>query len=325
MGTRYTEIRIAIDRFEGGSFSAAGQQGDWLDTAISFEGDLPVRIPSFSVPPRVVVTPICATKFDGKGGFNVMTPICVVRDVTTKGFRLAARNTDPDFGGSYAFNWVAIEESPGVTNPVPALAGGLFPRRHFAPFRESFRGHRTFRDHVFYSVPRDSRSLDTKVASVQVTATDRGVGEHSVAAVGLVHNPFEEDQLDLAAHNVDLVEGGCAFNWATFSYAQLFDASAARTPAPSIETGEVGEAWFEPCGQPGDWRTSNVGFKSPFAEAPVVLMTANKPADIPVRLNPSVIGVAQAVTPHGFRLAARNSDLAPGLVRFHWIAIGAPA
>jgi hypothetical protein len=324
MATRYPEIRIAIDRFEGGNFSPAGQPGDWLDIGISFEGDLPVKIPSFSVPPRVVVTPVQTTKFAGTGGLNVMTPICVARDVTTKGFRLAARNADPDFGGSFAFNWVAIEESPGTTNPVPALAKGVFPSKHFGPLRASFLGRRTFQDHVFYLMPSDSSFLDTKVASVQLTAIDRNVDEHSVPALGFVDNPFEEAQLDLAAHNVDLVAGGCAFNWASFSYADRFN-PAGPTAAPSVETGEVGEAWFEAGGRPGDWRTSDVVFKSPFADVPVVLMTANKPADIPVRLSPAVLGVAQAVTRRGFRLAARNTDLAAGLARFHWIAIGAPA
>jgi hypothetical protein len=146
-----------------------------------------------------------------------------------------------------------------------------------------------------------------------------------VAAVGLVSNPVETDELDLAAHNTDLVAGGCAFNWATFSYAQRFDPAATPTLEPSIETGEVAEAWFEASGRPGDWRTWDIVFATPFAAAPVVLLTAHKPADIPVRLNPAVLGVVQAVTPQSFRLAARNSDVGPGLAGFHWIAIGESA
>src|SRR5262249_13486851 len=43
--------------------------------------------------------------------FNVLTRICVARDVTVQGFRLAVRNADPDFGGFSAFNWIAIEEA----------------------------------------------------------------------------------------------------------------------------------------------------------------------------------------------------------------------
>jgi hypothetical protein len=157
MGTRYSQIRSAMDKCEGGNFSPAGQPGDWLDIFISFEGDLPVPLPHFSVPPRVIVTPIRMTKFH-RTGFNVMTPVCIVRDVTTQGFRLAARNADPDFGGSSGFNWVAIEASPGVTQPVPALERGVFPPRHFAPLRASFLDRRTFDDHVYYALapPRDA-------------------------------------------------------------------------------------------------------------------------------------------------------------------------
>ncbi|SAK96247.1 hypothetical protein AWB81_05366 [Caballeronia arationis] len=322
MTTRYTEMRIAVDNFEGGTLSPAGQSGDWLDVFISFEGDLPVKIPNFAASPRVIVTPVKATKFSG-GQLNVATPVCLARDVSTKGFRLAARNADPDFGGSFAFDWVAIEESPGVTGSVPALERGTFPPRYFAPSRESLLGRRTFSDHVYYLLPRELRLLDTKLSSVQLTATDQNVAGPSVPAVGIVDDPFEIDELDLSAHNTDLIAGSCAFNWATFSYSKLFDPTDGNTPDQRIDTGEVAEAWFESSGNAGDWRTWDVVFKSPFAVEPIVLLTANKRADIPVRLNPAVLGVAQAVTSHGFRLAARNSDLSPGLAGFHWIAIGA--
>lgn len=37
-----------------------------------------------------------------------------------------------------------------------------------------------------------------------------------------------------------------------------------------------------------------------------------------------MVGVAQAVTPFGFRLAARNSDCMAGRSGFYWVAIGWP-
>jgi hypothetical protein len=89
-----------------------------------------------------------------------------------------------------------------------------------------------------------------------------------------------------------------------------------------VETGNVPENWFERSGQQGDWRTWDIVFKNPFAGIPTVLLTANKAIDIPVRLSAAVLGMARAVTANGFRLAARNSDLAPGLAGFDWIAIG---
>jgi hypothetical protein len=38
--------------------------------------------------------------------------------------------------------------------------------------------------------------------------------------------------------------------------------------------------------------------------------------------NTAVVGIVQAVTPHGFRLAARNSDCGAGKAGFTWVAIG---
>jgi hypothetical protein len=253
-----------------------------------------------------------------------MTPVCVARDVTTKGFRSAARNTDPDFGGQYAFNWVAIEESAGVANPVPALEMGVFPARHFAPMCESFLGQRTFQDHVFYG--REVKLPDPNTSSVQLTATDRNVSGHSVPAVGIVRNTFFEDKdIELIAHNTDIVAGECAFNCAAFSFSELFDPAATTAPGPIIETGEATAAFFQPAGQPGDWHSWDIGFKSRFAQPPVVLLTASQPAGIPAESNPAVLSMVQAVTAHGFRLAGRNSDIGSGHTGFYWVAIGDPA
>ena len=329
MGTKYTQIRYAMDKFEGGRFSRADQSGDWLDISISFEGDLPVKVPNFVGTPRVIITPVRNTNLDptstpgsgGRLGFNVMTPVCVARDVTPQGFRLAARNADPDFGGFSAFNWIAIEETPGVENAVPALQKGLFPPRHFDPAFESFLGNRSFEDHVYYEMHNPPISLDNNVASVQLTATNQSVTEHNVAAVGIINNPVEVQQLDLAAHNVDITAGGCAFYGAAFSYENSIASGAAGSEL-QIDTGAVEEEWFEPSGHPGDWQTWDVVFASPFSELPVVLLTPYKPIDIPVRLSPAVLGMVQALTTGGFRIAARNSDIGRGLAGFFWIAIG---
>jgi hypothetical protein len=58
--------------------------------------------------------------------------------------------------------------------------------------------------------------------------------------------------------------------------------------------------------------TWEIGFKNQLAQPPVVLLTPNKPAGIAAESNPAVVGVVQAVTSHGFRLAARNSDIGSG-------------
>jgi hypothetical protein len=322
MSSRYSQIRIAMDIFqEAPRFAPAGQKGDQFEQHISFEGDLPVPVPNFTSPPRVIITPVKKDRFDSTGGFNVMTPAYVARDLTPKGFRFVAFNTDPDFEGFSAFNWVAIEESRDVTNQAPELKKGVMLPHEFRPFRESFLGKRTFQDHGFDGVK--GLPFDSSAASVQLTATDHNVQGHSVPAVGIVYNAVEGEAGAMEAHNIDIVSGACAFNWAKFFYREPF--APLGQPEPFIETGEVAEAWFEARGQPGDWRTWNVVFSAPFAKPPLIWLTAMTPADIPVRLNTAVVGVVQSAAASGFRLAARSCDTRPGLAGFYWIAVGDPA
>ena len=91
MSSRYSQIRIAMDLFhEAPRFAPAGQEGDRFEQHISFEGDLPVPIPNFTSAPRVIITPVKKERFDSRGGFNVVTPAYVAREVTPEGFRFVA-------------------------------------------------------------------------------------------------------------------------------------------------------------------------------------------------------------------------------------------
>ncbi len=63
-------------------------------------------------------------------------------------------------------------------------------------------------------------------------------------------------------------------------------------------------------------------FTDPFLAPPVVLLTDNDPRS--EGRNPAVVGIAQNVTPFGFRVAARNSDYIGGRTGFYWVAIGWP-
>jgi hypothetical protein len=157
---------------------------------------------------------------------------------------------------------------------------------------------------------------------VQLTATDQHVTEHEVVAMGMINNPSEVSQLDVAAHNIDVVAGGCAFYGAAFSYSSVIASGASGGSDLRIDTGQVAESWFEASGHPGDWQTWNVFFAAPFNQLPVVLLTPYKPIDVPVRLSPAVLGMVQALTTRGFRIAARNSDIGRGLAGFFWAAIG---
>jgi hypothetical protein len=322
LSTRYFELRIAMDRFnEAPRFAAAGHEGDRFERFISFEGDLPVPIPGFKTAPRVIVTPLRMLVHDGPA-FNSMTPSCSARDITTKGFRLTANNVDADAGGWMAFEWVAIEESPGERKAMPDLRTGVFSPLQFAPFHDSFLGTRTFHDHAFGA----TGLFDGLPASVHLTPTDWNTEGHSVPAVGIVDASQDQpSRRSFLAHNVDVTTGSCAFNWATFSLDSFSDPAANKgAPERRVDTGDVAEAWFEPGGQTGDWHTWEISFNAPFRQAPVVLLTATNAVDVPIRLNATVVAVAQAVTSTGFRLAARSCDSIAGLSGFNWVAVGHP-
>jgi hypothetical protein len=326
MSSRYSQIRIAMDLFnEVPRLSPAGHDGDHFEQLISFQGDLPVPIPEFETPPRVIVTPVIKNRFDGPG-FNLVTPVCAARSITANDFRLAVYSQDPDFGGECALSWVAIQESPDAAQDVPDLRCGVFPALQFAPFRDSALGNRTFRDHGF-----GGAGLDSELASVQLTATDTGVDGHSVAAAGMVDNAEGQDsrpESRMTGHNTDSSGGGCAFNWATFSLSRSPEPRGTAIDAtgePRIDSGVVAEAWFEAGGHGGDWRIWDIGFAAVFGRPPIVLLTPTLAADIPARLSAAVVGVVQATSTTGFRLAARSGDTHPGLSGFNWIAIGDPA
>jgi hypothetical protein len=311
-----------MDRFdEGPRFAAAGHDGDRFERFISFEGDLAVPIPEFQTAPRVIVTPLRTSVRDGPA-FNSMTPCCSARNITTRGFHLAAQNLDADTGGRMAFAWVAVEESPGRRKAMPGLRTGVFAPLLFAPFHETLLGTRTFHDHALGA----NGLFDGLPASVHLTSTDWNVPGHSVPAIGIVD--ASEDQpsrRSFLAHNVDLAGGSCAFNWSTFSMDNFSDpAQNQAMPERRVETGDVAEAWFEPGGRTGDWHTWDIHFRVPFGQPPVVLLTATRAADVPPRLSAAVVAVAQAVTGEGFRLAARSCDAAAGLSGFNWLAVGHP-
>ena len=68
--------------------------------------------------PRLIVTPILDDEFD----FDAF-PVCVIRDLSMAGFTLAARNMATH--GFAAFNWMAVRETPGITQTVPDASGSV--------------------------------------------------------------------------------------------------------------------------------------------------------------------------------------------------------
>src|SRR5271165_1421232 len=323
MSTKISNCAIAIGHLEGVDFGPAGQKGDWaVFQGVFTTGPKPI----FTEVPRLIVTSI-SYEFDF-GAF----PVCVIRDLSTTGFTLAARNMAAH--GFTAFNWMAVRETPGIKQLVPDVSIGVLPPLFFGPVGapNSEAGTTTISE------------VSTDSGAVLLTATDQNVSGHSVAAVGALRSVFVErigKSSALVARNPDIVSGDCAFNWASFTFNAVFDPDAftlrttvddkgspmeIETPVPEIqiETGEVSPARFQPSGQPGDWHTWEVNFSDSFSTTPVVLLTPNKAKTTLPEANPAVVGVVQAVSPHGFRLAARNSDLGSGETGFYWVALSLP-
>lgn len=97
-----------------------------------------------------------------------------------------------------------------------------------------------------------------------------------------------------------------------------------------IQHGRLTAQFFAADGVPGDWRSWQVSFATPFPDdaVRVVAMASEDGVDNGLGIVP-VVPVVTAVTRQGFTLAARNSDVASGSAGMHWMAVrespGTPA
>jgi hypothetical protein len=118
MAVKITQSIIKRGHQEGGNFKPTGQPGDWFIT------DVGVDWPDMDRPlPRVIVTPILE---DESPQQVEAMPVCVVRNMFSKGFTLAARNAahSPGFA---AFNWMAVRASPDANPAVVRMAQSVTP------------------------------------------------------------------------------------------------------------------------------------------------------------------------------------------------------
>jgi hypothetical protein len=313
MGLRYTQCTIQTGTLgEGEHFGPAGKPGDWQEFSASFTQPLSPTLPS----PRVFITPALDNSFH-RGS----APVCVITAATSEGFTVAARNIS-NSAGETAFTWVAMcdtaEKDPigtPLTHDVPGLRVGALAPRSFAPDGE-------IGDLQTWPTPRNFSPLGVEVdpfsielSSVLMTPANLNVTTNNVAAVGLVDRPQADGLAVLTARNSDSARGECAFYWAVFAQSALFDSSKRE---PSIETGAAFSS-FAPSGSFGDWQFEDIYFSDPFLTPPVILLSG-----LIVNHRLAVVGLAQDVTPYGFRLAMRNADIIGGPAGCSWAAIGWP-
>jgi hypothetical protein len=227
--------------------------------------------------------------------------------VSTTGFTLWGRNSDSEEGEA-GFYYMAVEElgQPPPGEPVD-LRLGILQQKFF--IREGQPGAWQTWFPTFRAFPAG------KQYAALVTGCNLNVRSSNVPAVGISRN-LDVDYFDLAARNSarcmppSRSSGACAFYYVA--------GVEGEKPEPDriwIDSGVVGPNPFGSSCNAG-WTTSwEVYFSRPFLSPPVVLLTC-KDADV------AVVGLARDVTTHGFTLAGLNSDCAPGMAQFYWVAIG---
>ena len=317
MLTSFQETLIQFGNTDVGTFNSTCYPGDWQDWQIQFS-------PSFPRKPRVIIT---AHDQDTDPQLPLCPVVGVARNVTETGFTLAARNPQPD-GGQATLYWLALLETPGVPQFRNELLrmGTMDPRLLSASQWVSWTVR--FSEPKLGAIPAifltasnlfaESGSFRSGVAFQEYKAIT--YINHNAAAAGVVREP-KEWAFELAAYNTDCAEG-----YSNFQYLALAKAFVAGVPPEGqtnvwVNTGWVPPKSFAPTCEKGDWNSWYVWFDQAFLTPPTVLVTANN-LNVANAGNPAVVGIAQYVTPNGFRLAARNSDCGSGLTGFYWVAIG---
>jgi len=270
--------------------------------------------------------------------------VCIAEQVDRNGFRLKARNSDLGTGFSN-FNWMAVSEVPtlnadGSPLPPPDIRLGAVQPRLF--FQDGVVTQPPGLDWqlwagVPFSNPMSSGTVVVATANnlnlspfywlLQDTSpfdSNNPLVYHNSAVVGIIQSPSATG-FSLAARNSDTARGICAFYWAAFDAAvkPIVDPTV---PDMVIDTGIAEARSFAVSNTQGDWNWWEIFFRKPFLTPPVVLVTANDQLGggqlIPTKANIAAVGIAQNVTPYGFRLAGRSSDCAAGQAGFYWVAIG---
>jgi hypothetical protein len=302
-------------------FNSACHPGDWKEWPISFT-------PPFPDEPRVIIT-----AYDPNPDSDAIKcpVVAVARNVTPNGFTLAARNADVN-AGEAALYWLALLETDEAQPRSEILRmGTMDPRLHCPGAWQSWP-------------VRFSRPKLPEIPAVFLTASNlfceagwtMGLEYHPsvvgnlpypqtvnppAAIVGSVRQQTDWG-FQLAAFSTD-----CGWGYSNFHYLALARFLGATVPGgvsdAFVDSGVLAPQDFAPSCQKGDWKSwGYVWFDQAFLTPPTVLVTANNYHVVPPTDNPAVVGIAQYVTPNGFRLAARNSDCTEGLTGFDWIAVG---
>lgn len=282
-------------------YAQCGRAGDWVGYEVPFDRSFPADALDKI---RIILTPTD----EGVDPTDRVVPAVPLIDIVEQYyFSFWARNSDITAGVS-AFRYVAVAEVEEGNQYIPIC--GVTQPQHVSS--TGIPG-----DWVRWLVPLDYAQLDA-APSVVLTPTNTNVRIHPSAAVGIAVNERKEG-FALFARNADIGPGDVAFNY-------LACASGSGPWAATVDSGRTSPRPFTAAGSFGDWQSYIIDFSQPFTSPPTVFATASSGASRGSQFPPGNKVAAQPmvhnVTPYGFTLAARTTDISPGVAAFDWIAIG---
>ncbi len=320
------------------NFAPTGQQTDWNQTPVTFGSPFgpPKPFLTKGVPQEISVVATAIDPID-------VAPVVVIKNVTSGGFTLFARNAR-DKRGETRFAWLAVLGNPDPAGRVPLdlRFGSLQPKVLGST------GKFTDWPGVWYSDPINDPNRVQLLTENNVGGASRSdIAWNNAAAVGMVvpisgsasPTPAPQDAFAVGAVNVDTTDGRAGFYWLGIGRGRQrevpssddfwLDHGSERGVEDSFKYNAV--SWpappnrrLAPGGTSGDWLHLDVYFEHPFLTPPIVLLTARDNNPDKHGHNP-LVAIAQNVGTHGFTAALRNTDSGGAMAEFYWIAVGTQA
>lgn len=309
--------------------------GGWSSTQVTFATPFGAPKPGFpkGIAQRISVV---ATPLRMKGA----APVIVVKNVTSTGFTLHARNLT-NRGGDSQFSWLAVLGVPDRQPSSYDARLGVLQTKFITP------PHPTEWPGVWFSQPLVGTGNEAAIllTAHNISGPSRENDPWRNAAVAASVFPLPspipaEDGFAVAALNAEN-SGRAGFYYAAFNDARShspqdfsqtanlwLDHGSEHSVEDSYQTNNNGgwpgprDRLLQPGAVPGDWLHLDVYFDRPFLTPPVVLLTSrDRHTDPRDHHNPLALS-AQNVTTHGFTVSARNTDTVGATAEFYWIAIG---
>lgn len=301
MASLFRDVEVRAGACSAKEYEHSGRAGDWQTFNVAF-------VPPF---PDIAAGKIRVFASPNDLNVQVRTSIApaspVVGEISSRGFTAWARNSDIARGQS-GLSWVAIAECSERENGQQSAVFGVMGPQYFTS--AATRG-----DWRVANVEVPKSRGDQPPVSVVATPGNANVRVHASASIPIIC-AAKDAMFALAARNSDCGPGLASFNYLAFG------SFTALKPNTLVDTGRVSPKYFRVGSQRGDWQAWAVSFSTHFLVPPVVIVTAD---NFDGKINSyavAAVPLANDITPYGFTLASRNSDVVAGWVAFSWLAIG---